>query len=59
MPLYRLINDPFRTLQGRRHVNLEATVADLLRVEATAAWVMRENHATLTRMVSTVEEKGA
>jgi hypothetical protein len=37
MPLYRLINDPFRALQERASVKLEATMADLLRPqEATA-----------------------
>lgn len=30
MPLYRLINDPFRALQERHHVKSEATMADLL-----------------------------
>jgi len=37
MPLYRLINDPFRALQERESVKSEATMADLLRPkEATA-----------------------
>jgi transposase-like protein len=37
MPLYRLINDPFRALQERASVKAEATMADLLRPqEATA-----------------------
>jgi hypothetical protein len=30
MPLYRLINDPFRVLQERESVKPEATMADLL-----------------------------
>jgi hypothetical protein len=37
MPLYRLINDPFRALQERASVKSEATMADLLRPQATAA----------------------
>jgi transposase-like protein len=37
MPLYRLINDPFRTLQERAHVKSKPQMADLLRPqEATA-----------------------
>jgi len=34
MPLYRLINDPFRALQERASVKPEATMADLLRPQA-------------------------
>jgi transposase-like protein len=34
MPLYRLINDPFRALQERASVKPEATMADLLRPKA-------------------------
>jgi transposase-like protein len=34
MPLYRLINDPFRALQERESVKPEATMADLLRPKA-------------------------
>ncbi len=37
MPLYRLINDPFRALQEREAVQSEATMADLLVPEAAAA----------------------
>jgi transposase-like protein len=37
MPLYRLINDPFRALQGRESVKPAATMADLLLPEAAAA----------------------
>ena len=37
MPLYRLINDPFRALQERASVKSEATMADLLRPQAAAA----------------------
>jgi hypothetical protein len=37
MPLYRLINDPFRALQERESVKPEATMADLLLPEAAAA----------------------
>ena len=37
MPLYRLINDPFRALQERASVKSEATMADLLRPKAAAA----------------------
>jgi transposase-like protein len=37
MPLYRLINDPFRTLQERNSVKPEAPIADLLRPQAIAA----------------------
>ena len=34
MPLYRLINDPFRALQERASVKPEATMGDLLRPKA-------------------------
>jgi transposase-like protein len=34
MPLYRLINDPFRALQEREAVKSEVTLADLLRPQA-------------------------
>ena len=37
MPLYRLINDPFRALQERESVKSEATMADLLRPQAAGA----------------------
>jgi hypothetical protein len=37
MPLYRLINDPFRALQERADVKPEATMADLLRPQAARA----------------------
>jgi hypothetical protein len=37
MPLYRLINDPFRALQERASVKSEATMADLWRPQAAAA----------------------
>jgi len=37
MPLYRLINDPFRALQEREDVKREAEMADLLRPQAAAA----------------------
>jgi hypothetical protein len=37
MPLYRLINDPFRALQERESVISEATMADLLRPQAAGA----------------------
>ena len=37
MPLYRLINDPFRALQERNSVKREAHMADLLRPQAVAA----------------------
>jgi hypothetical protein len=37
MPLYRLINDPFKALQEREAVKSEATMADLLLPEAAAA----------------------
>ncbi len=37
MPLYRLINDPFRALQERDSVKPEAHMADLLRPQAVAA----------------------
>ena len=37
MPLYRLINDPFRALQERASVKSEATMADVLRPQAAAA----------------------
>jgi hypothetical protein len=37
MPLYRLINDPFRALQERAAVKSEATRADVLRPKTAAA----------------------
>jgi transposase-like protein len=37
MPLYRLINDPFRALQERGDVKREAEMADLLRPQEAAA----------------------
>ena len=37
MPLYRLINDPFRALQERGDVKPEAEMADLLRPQEAAA----------------------
>ena len=37
MPLYRLINDPFRALQERTDVKPEATMADVLLPKETAA----------------------
>ena len=37
MPLYRLINDPFRALQERGAVKQEVEMADLLRPQAAAA----------------------
>jgi hypothetical protein len=37
MPLYRLINDPFRAFQERASVKSEATLADLLRPQEAAA----------------------
>ena len=37
MPLYRLINDPFRALQERASVKPEAHMADLLRPQAAPA----------------------
>ena len=37
MPLYRLINDPFRALQERESVKPEATMADLLRPKVAGA----------------------
>jgi transposase-like protein len=37
MPLYRLINDPFRALQERADVKQETEVADLLRSQEAAA----------------------
>lgn len=36
MPLYRLINDPFRALQERRNVKPEAKMADLLLAQEAA-----------------------
>jgi transposase-like protein len=36
MPLYRLINDPFRALQEREAVKSEVTMADLLRPKTAA-----------------------
>jgi len=36
MPLYRLINDPFRALQERNYVKPTATMADLLRPQEVA-----------------------
>src|SRR2546422_388523 len=42
MPLYRLINDPFRALQERADVKPEAPMADLLRPQelGTLAWLL-------------------
>src|SRR5712691_7733020 len=37
MPVYRLINDPFRALQERESVKATATMADLLRPQAAPA----------------------
>ena len=37
MPLYRLINDPFRALQERGHVKATRKMADLLVGQAAAA----------------------
>ena len=37
MPLYRLINDPFRALQERGDVKREMEMADLLRPQEAAA----------------------
>jgi transposase-like protein len=37
MPLYRLINDPFRALQERENVKATATMADLLRPQEALA----------------------
>jgi transposase-like protein len=37
MPLYRLINDPFRALQERADVKPEASMADFLRPQAAGA----------------------
>src|SRR5262245_33263346 len=37
MPLYRLLNAPFRALQERNAVTPEAHMADLLRPQAVAA----------------------
>jgi transposase-like protein len=37
MPLYRLINDPFRALQERGYVKREVEMTDLLRPKAAAA----------------------
>jgi hypothetical protein len=37
MPLYRLINDPFRALQEREAVKSEVTMADLLRPKTASA----------------------
>jgi transposase-like protein len=37
MPLYRMINDPFRALQERESVKSAATMADLLRPKVAAA----------------------
>jgi hypothetical protein len=37
MPLYRLINDPFRALQERQSVKATATMADLLLPQEFAA----------------------
>ena len=37
MPLYRLINDPFRALQEREDVNREVKMADLLRPQEAGA----------------------
>src|SRR5262249_20301518 len=37
MPLYRLINDPFRALQERENVNRETEMADLLRPQGASS----------------------
>jgi hypothetical protein len=37
MPLYRLINDPFRALQERADVKPEVSMADFLRPQAAGA----------------------
>jgi hypothetical protein len=37
MPLYRVINDPFRALQERRNVTETPTMADVLRPQAAGA----------------------
>jgi len=37
MPLYRLINDPFRALQERGYVKIEVEMADLLRPQEAVA----------------------
>jgi hypothetical protein len=37
LPLYRLINDPFRALQERQSVKSEATMADVLRPQVAGA----------------------
>ena len=37
MPLYRLINDPFRALQERNYVKPEAHMADVLLPKAAPA----------------------
>ena len=37
MPLYRLINDPFRALQERNDVKSEAPIADLLLPQTAGA----------------------
>jgi hypothetical protein len=37
MPLYRMINDPFRALQERESIKPEATMADMLFGKAVAA----------------------
>ena len=38
MPLYRLINDPFRALQEWTEVKPEAPMADLLRPQVAGAY---------------------
>jgi len=37
MPLYRLINDPFRALREQEYVKATATMADLLRLQEASA----------------------
>jgi transposase-like protein len=37
MPLYRLINDPFRALREQEYVKATATMADLLRIQEASA----------------------
>jgi hypothetical protein len=41
MPLFQLINDPFRALQERRRVKRTATMANFLLDTASAAYVTR------------------
>jgi transposase-like protein len=53
MPLYRLINDPFRALQERGDVKREAKMADLLRSQGGCSLdAVRRYHATLTAKAS-------